>query len=112
MDETLGLHDLAGRFLRDTRPEKNGIQHFIGLLRQSTFGRLAGYPDVKAAGRLSHDPVIRQIVGGRAIDGKAAATSQMARFETDILAPANNRRLWLICRKRLPTGRSPASRVT
>ena len=33
---------------------------------------------------------MRQIVGGRAVDGQAASTSQMARFETDILASADN----------------------
>ena len=42
LDETLGLHDLAGRSLRDTRAGKNRVHNFVGLLRQSTFGRLAG----------------------------------------------------------------------
>ena len=41
LDEALGLHDLAGRSLRDTRTGKNGVHNFVGLLRQSTFGRLA-----------------------------------------------------------------------
>ena len=90
LDETLGLHDLAGRSLRDTRTGKNGVHNFIGLLHQFTFWRLAGYPDVNDADRLSRDPVKRQIVGGRTVDGQAASTSQMARFETDILASAHN----------------------
>ena len=64
LDETLGLHDLAGRSLRDTRTGKNGIHNFGGLLRRSTFGRLAGYPDVNDADRLARDPVMRQIVSG------------------------------------------------
>ncbi len=34
---------------------------------------------------------MHQIVGGRAFDGQAASTSQMALFETDILASAHNR---------------------
>jgi hypothetical protein len=38
----------------------------VGLLRQSVFGRLAGYEDVNDADRLALDPVMRQIVGGRA----------------------------------------------
>ena len=38
LDKTLGLHDLAGRSLRDTRTGKNRIHNFVGLLRQSTFG--------------------------------------------------------------------------
>ena len=91
LDETLSLHDLAGRSLRDTRAGKNRVHNFVGLLRQSTFGRLAGYPDVNDADRLARDPVMRQIVGGRAVDGQAASTSQMARFETDILASDHNR---------------------
>ncbi len=78
LDETLGLHDMAGCLLQDTRTGKNGVHNFVGLLRQSTFGRLAGYPDVNDADRLSRDPVMRQIVGGRAVDGQAASTSQMA----------------------------------
>ena len=59
LDETLGLHDLAERFLCDTRRGKNGIHTLGGLLRQSTFGRLAGYPDVNDADRLARDPLNR-----------------------------------------------------
>ena len=51
-------------------------------MRQSVFGRLAGYEDVNDAARLSRDPVVCQIVGGRAIDAQAASSSQMGRFET------------------------------
>ena len=91
LDKTLELHDLAGRSLRDTRTGTNGIHNFVGLLRQSPFGRLAGYADVNDADRLSGDPVMRQIVGGRAVDNQAASTSQMARFKTDILASDHNR---------------------
>lgn len=91
LDETLGLHDLAAQSLRDTRRGKNSIHTLGGLLRQSTFGRLAGYPDVNDADRLALDPVMRQIVGGRAVDGQAASTSQMARFETDVLSSVHNR---------------------
>jgi hypothetical protein len=47
------------------------------LLRQSVFGRLAGYDDVNDADRLSLDPVMRQVVGGRAVDAKVASASQM-----------------------------------
>lgn len=90
-DETLGLHDLAGRSLRDTRTGKNGVHNFAGLLRRPTFGRRAGYRDVNDADRLARDPVMRQFVGGRAALGHAASTSQMARFETDILASTYNR---------------------
>ena len=64
LDEVLGLHDMAGRSLQDTRRGKNGIHTPVGLLRQSTFGRRGGYPDVNDADQLSRDPVMRRIVGG------------------------------------------------
>ena len=84
LDETLGLHDMAGRSLRDTRTGKNGVHNFVGLLRQSTFGRLAGYPDVNDADRLSRDPVMRQIVGGRAVDGQAAGVAVVQSGQTKL----------------------------
>jgi Transposase DDE domain group 1 len=51
------------------------------LLRQSVFGRLAGYEDVNDAERLCRDPAMRWVVGDRAIVGFAASASQMGRFE-------------------------------
>jgi hypothetical protein len=47
------------------------------LLRQSVFGRLAGYEDVNDAERLRHDPAMRWIVGGKAAQGRAASPSQV-----------------------------------
>jgi len=91
LDEVLGLHDIAGGFLRDTRTGHNRLHSLIGLLRQSVFGRLAGNEDVNDADRLALDPVMRQVVGGRAVDAKAASASQMGRFETEVLAAADNR---------------------
>ena len=86
LDEVLGLHDIAGGLLRDTRTGHYRLHSLVGLLRQSVFGRLAGYDDVNDADRLSLDPVMRQVVGGRAVDAKAASSSQMGRFETEVLA--------------------------
>ena len=91
LDEVLGLHDIAGGLLRDTRTGHNRLHSLVGLLRQSVFGRLAGYEDVNDADRLALDPVMRQVVGGRAVDAKAASASQMGRFETEVLATADNR---------------------
>jgi hypothetical protein len=65
LDDTLGLHDIAGRSLRDTRTDHNRLHSLVGLLRQSVFGRLAGYDDVNGADRLAFDPVMRQVFGGR-----------------------------------------------
>ena len=61
-----------------------------GLFRQSVFGRLGGYEDVNDADRLGHDPAMRWIVGGRAVAKQAASTSQMGRFETEMLTRAEN----------------------
>ena len=60
------------------------------LLRQSIYSRLAGYEDVNDAERLRVDPVMRHIVGGLAVDRYAASTSQVARFETDVLCHPDN----------------------
>ena len=43
------------------------------------------------ADRLALDPVMRQVVGGRAVDATAASASQMGRFETEVLATTDNR---------------------
>jgi Transposase DDE domain group 1 len=62
----------------------------MAQLRQSVFGRLAGYEDVNDADRLAHDPALRWIVGGRAVTQNAASTSQMGRFETEVLTQKAN----------------------
>ncbi len=61
-----------------------------GLFRQSVFGRLAGYEDVNDAERLRHDPAMRWIVGGNAVQRSTASPSQMGRFETQWLAAPEN----------------------
>ncbi len=91
LDDALGLSDLAATALRDTRRGKNTVHRLDGLFRQSVFGRLAGYEDVNDADRLALDPVMRQVVGGRAVDAQAASASQMGRFETETLALSENR---------------------
>ena len=91
LDDALGLSDLAATALRDTRRGKNTVHRLDGLFRQSVFGRLAGYEDVNDADRLALDPVMRQVVGGRAVDAQAASASQMGRFETETLALPQNR---------------------
>ena len=58
LDEALGLTTLAGDVIADSRTGKNGWHGIIGLLRQSVYGRLAGYEDVNDADRLGRDPAI------------------------------------------------------
>jgi len=52
-DDALGLTDLAGEVLADTRTGQNSRHTLIAQLRQSVFGRLAGYEDVNDADRLA-----------------------------------------------------------
>src|SRR5215218_10255915 len=90
LDDALCLTDLAGVALTDTRTGQNGRHTLIAQLRQSVFGRLAGYEDVNDADRLAHDAALRWIVGGRAVTQYAASASQMGRFETEVLTQAAN----------------------
>ena len=90
LDDALGLTEMAIERLADARTGKNGRHALVGLLRQSVFGRLAGYEDVNDAERLRHDPAMRWIVGGKAAQGRAASPSQMGRFETQWLAASMN----------------------
>ena len=46
LDDALGLTDTGADALADARTGKNGRHRLTGLLRQSVFGRLAGYEDV------------------------------------------------------------------
>ena len=90
LDDALGLTESGGEVLSETRRGKNTRHLLVGLLRQSVFGRLAGYEDVNDAERLSHDPVMRAIVDRKGLDRMAASTSQMGRFETEWLATDDN----------------------
>jgi hypothetical protein len=90
LDDVLALTATGGDRLAEARTGKNRQHLWVGLLRQSVFGRLAGYEDVNDAERLCHDPAMRWVVGDRAITGAAASASQMGRFETEWLARPQN----------------------
>jgi hypothetical protein len=90
LDDALGLSAMAGDVLADARTGKNGRHALVGMLRQSVFGRLAGYEDVNDAERLRHDPAMRWIFGGKAAHGCAASASQIGRFETRWLKAGEN----------------------
>ncbi len=85
LDEVLELTEMASGRLDDWRTGKNTQHTMTALLRQSVYSRLAGYEDTNDAERLSVDPAMRHVVGGRATQRSAASTSQMGRFETDVL---------------------------
>ena len=90
LDDALGLSVSAGDRLADARTGKNSRHALVGMLRQSIFGRLAGYEGVNDAERLRHDPAMRWIVGGKATKGCGASPSQMGRFEMNWLARSEN----------------------
>ena len=90
LDDAVELTEMAGDVLADGRTGKNGRHGMIGQLRQSVFGRIAGYDDVNDADRLGRDPAMRWVVGGKAVEKQAASTSQMGRFETELLATEEN----------------------
>jgi len=81
LDDALGLTELAGGMLSESRRGKNTRHVLIALLRQSVFGRLAGYEDVNDAERLARDPAMRWIVGGHAVSRQAASASQIGRLQ-------------------------------
>jgi len=92
VDDVFALTATAGAALKDCRTGTNIRHSLTALLRQSIYSRsrLAGYDDLNDADRLAVDPVMRQLVGGRATEKEAASTSQMARFETDVLTQPDN----------------------
>jgi hypothetical protein len=90
VDDAMALTAQAGAALADWRTGANIRHSLTALLRQSIYSRLAGYDDLNDAERLSVDPVMRQVVGGRATDKQAASTSQMAHFETQVLTRSGN----------------------
>ena len=53
LDDSLGLSALAGDVLSEVRHGRNTRHLLTGLLRQSVYGRLAGYEDVNDTERLS-----------------------------------------------------------
>ena len=69
LDKALGLTEMSADNLQDSRLGQNKQHGLIPLLRQSVYSRLAGYEDVNDAERLSVDPAMRRVVGGRAALG-------------------------------------------
>ena len=76
LDDALGLTEIAGDLFTDSRRGKNARHGLVGQFRQSVFGRLGGYDDVNDADRLSLDPAMRWIVGGKAVEKQAASSAR------------------------------------
>ena len=90
LDDALGLTDMAASQIADSRTGRNGRHGLAGFLRQSIYSRLAGYEDVNDADRLARDPVMRQLIGDRAVKSGAASATAMGRFETEMLTQEAN----------------------
>ena len=90
MDQQLGLTEIAGEHLKDTRYGKN-IQHQMeGLFRQSVYSRLGGYEDTNDAEGLRKDPGMRAIIRERALEKTGAGETTVGRFEREILLEGDN----------------------
>ena len=89
LDERLRLGELIERHLSDGRG-KNAQLPLADLVRQSVYGRLAGYEDVNDAERLSQDPAFRLIGSSKVWERGAALTSRLQSFETELLTREEN----------------------
>src|SRR6266446_1889829 len=63
LDDVLALTTSGSERLAEARTGRNRRHLLVGLLRQSVFGRLAGYEDVNDADRLCRDPAMRPWIG-------------------------------------------------
>jgi hypothetical protein len=73
LDDVLALTTTGGERLADACTGKNRQHLLVGLLRQSDFGRLAGYEDVNDAERLCR--------GGDALGGRRQGANGSGCFE-------------------------------
>ena len=91
------------RTRRRTGPRRNGGREarrrphrqerpacLVGLIRQSVFGRLAGYEDVNDAERLRHDPAMRWIIGGKAAERQRCVTEPDGPFRDALVGAVEN----------------------
>jgi len=90
LDEVVQLTAMAPAYLQETRTGRNVQHELVPLLRQSIYSRLAGYEDNNDAAGLAMDPVMRAVVGRRALEKQAAGTNTVNRFETDTLVTPGN----------------------
>ena len=75
LGDAVQLTESTAAELLDFRTGRNFRHSMTALRGQSVYSRLAGYEDANDADRLSVDPVMRQVVGGRAITRCSASTS-------------------------------------
>jgi hypothetical protein len=109
LDDALGLTAMAGEMLADARTGKDGRHALVGLLRQSVFGRLAGYEDVSDAQRTHHDSAMRWILGGKAATVARPRRARWAASRRTGSPPTRTYWRWSICPANGSTGFRSAS---
>jgi hypothetical protein len=82
LDEHLGLSALIERHLCDPRTGRNYQFPLPDLVRESIYGRLAGYEDTNDAERLAADPMFRMLASSERLETNVALTSTLHWFET------------------------------
>jgi len=92
LDERLGFGELITQHLSGSRRGKNTQLPLADLLRQSVYSRIAGYEDVNDAEQLSQDPTFRLIGYEKIWERKAALTSRLQSFETEMPWRSQRRR--------------------
>src|SRR4051812_2733315 len=111
LDDALSLTDTAADALADARTGKNGRHRLAGLLRQSVFGRLAGYEDVNDAEQLCRDPAMRWVVGDRATVARLGVMPRWLLADADRGRLGSAARSWRrTCRCRRRSGPGAAGR--
>ena len=89
-DDSLDLTDPAADSLKATRIGNNIRYRLTPLLRHSVHSRLAVYEDTIDAERLAQDPFMRAVVGWKGSERQAASTSEVGRFDTELLTQKEN----------------------
>lgn len=86
VDRQWGLTARIAESLRDKRDPELVVHTMVDLLRQRTYGLLAGFADANDAARLKNDPTFRLLLGRSLEDDDEALASQptFSRFENAV----------------------------
>ena len=91
LDDEVGLTEIAGDVLTDTRRGKNGRHGLVGQFRQSVFGRLGGYEDVNDADRLGQaEGIIEFAIGQQSGVGRDSGTVELQLQAAVEIQPQNS----------------------
>jgi len=86
LDDRLGWLAQAAQVLADDRDPRRTQHDDLALLRQRTFGLIAGYEDANDHQRMRHDPILK-LVADRPVDHPGLASQPtLSRFENRITA--------------------------